>query len=234
MADKVIDLDKPEINEIVFGDHKFVAGDSFDDETKNTLSQAVIKHLKDHQIVPASAEIFVPCDDYITASWTSPGWICIHEFPFRAGLRIPCNSWISGVLSSMKLAPCQIMPSMWKVICLVDKLCLKFRLQLTVQDLKNVYSVRAHGRGRFIFRIRKGQSNLIELPDTGDDKDWKTGFLFLKSDTLENNGCLDYPIAERGKALLFLDLLSLAFLFCAGPKILILCTSSGFLATCAK
>ncbi|KAK9714577.1 hypothetical protein RND81_06G104900 [Saponaria officinalis] len=176
----------------------------------NILDASVVDFLKYEGYLLCGAEVFVPNHRAITASWWSAGWFCIYEAAFRAGLRVPCSPWLSEVLSDLRLAPSQLLPSSWGLLCAIDALCVRYLITLTPSDLRTVYYLRVCERGRFNLRVRSGQFPLVTLPDGYNRGDWKSRFMFMRKGSLGPGGMsLGLRMYTRGEYMFFAFFLAL-------------------------
>ncbi|KAK9690088.1 hypothetical protein RND81_09G104200 [Saponaria officinalis] len=180
----------------IFSNSEFF--DSKEDHA-NYLSPGVVDFLKKEGYLPNSAEVFVPEHPTITPSWECSGWFCIYEIAFRAGFKIPCRQIHRDTIEALGLSPCQLMPSVWKLLYGISFLCEKHSLTLTVQEIMNNYHERGYGKGKVIFRIRNGCPHLISGLDYGDDKQWCEKFMFIKKSSLgEDDAFIPATLSEKG------------------------------------
>ena len=109
-----------------------------------------------------------------------------------------------GVIKALNIMPCQIMPAVWKIVYAIDSICKKHELEITIEDLKYLYSIKTAGTRRFTFKARNTNQVLIRKM-LKEDGLWKFQFMFFKAETW--NAGIDFTnfkIREKGITLYLL------------------------------
>lgn len=107
----------------------------------NSLSTSDVEVLVNSRILPPSTIFFVTHESE-KADWTMPGWSCFYEYPFLNEASIPFSSFIKAFLTHLKVALCQLMPMVWRVLVSTDILAEKLGFELTLGDLAYTYAVK--------------------------------------------------------------------------------------------
>ena len=93
------------------------------------------------------------------------------------------------------------MPLIWKMVTVVDGVCRRRGLTITLQDLMYVYQVRSAGAERVTFKTKSLSTILIQVL-TKDDGSWRSYFFFVKT-TSWNAGLSfdDFELNRKSKLL---------------------------------
>lgn len=136
---------------------------------------------------PSEVEFLIP-DENELAETKKRGWICFFEYPFRIGLKFPFSPFIRSFFQSTKILPCQLMPSIWRMLVSIERLTEKFGLSLHSSVVWESYSLIEFDIGRYIFRVRKNCPPLIYGTSTANDRGWRSRFFFVNLGSLGSSG----------------------------------------------
>ncbi|KAI3746807.1 hypothetical protein L6452_09248 [Arctium lappa] len=70
------------------------------------------------------------------------GYCVLYEYPFKIGFSWPFSPLVRAFSDSFDLTPGQLMPQLWRIVQVIDRLTAEWELPFNVNDLLTAYSVR--------------------------------------------------------------------------------------------
>ena len=131
---------------------------------------------------PPSALLFYP-EPEARSDWFGPGLIGFHEYPFKIGHVLPFGPLTRSFLETFKLAPCQVMPSAWRILLWCETVSAKHEIPFSLADLMFAYEIHQAGSTRFSLKSQPGMEPLI-LNTPASDRAWPNRFFFADLDSL--------------------------------------------------
>ncbi|KAI3754267.1 hypothetical protein L1987_54047 [Smallanthus sonchifolius] len=104
-------------------------------------------------------------------------------------LSFPFPSLINDFFEITSLSYSQVMPMVWRILFLLDKLNRSHSLTIGIPELASVYNLRTHGHSRFLLQLKKGQIPLVQKA-TQNDGDWRGKYFFVKRASISGGDLL--------------------------------------------
>lgn len=152
---------------------KSVASEFTEDDIDNFLDKSGL---------PISTKIRAPTRDE-RPDECPEGWVVLYEYPFKIGYEFPLNSLMTQLLSVMQVSPAQIMPLVWRVIHVIDKLTQDTNMEFTLEDLLYLYEVKRVEVSRYTFFLKTGKHSLVENSGA-NDRGWKKRYFFVNKKSM--------------------------------------------------
>ncbi|MFS7956146.1 hypothetical protein Hanom_Chr07g00651161 [Helianthus anomalus] len=94
-------------------------------------------------------------------------------YPFSIGFIFPFTPFVNAFFSNTKIYYSQVIPLLWRILYILDKLSRTHSLDINVSELATVYELRTHGASLFTLQIKHGQTPHV-LKTKQNDQGWKT------------------------------------------------------------
>lgn len=127
--------------------------------------------------LPISSKTRIPKEDERLDDCPD-GWIVFYDYPFKIGCRFPLNPLMKELLTIMQVSPAHIMPLVWRVVHVIDKLKQGMGMTFTVEDLLYLYQAKTVENTRYTFFLKPGRRSLVENSGA-NDRGWKKRYLFV-------------------------------------------------------
>ncbi|KAM0047082.1 hypothetical protein Hdeb2414_s0009g00324311 [Helianthus debilis subsp. tardiflorus] len=141
-----------------------------------TFDGAYLSALQTSGIFPEGT-IFRPYDRELRSDMSSTEWLYFNAFPFTLGLRFPFSDFITNFFRMTSLSFSQIMPMLWRVLVVLDRIKNIHISELSIIDLPIAYWLRSHGSSRFLFYSTSPDPLIFRA--TRKEEEWKSEFFFF-------------------------------------------------------
>ncbi|XP_048503160.1 uncharacterized protein LOC125498888 [Beta vulgaris subsp. vulgaris] len=152
---------------------KNVASDFIEDDIDNFLEKSELS-ISTKVRAPTSEERPNDCPK---------GWVVLYEYPFKIGYKFPLNSLMTQLLSVMQVSPAQIMPLVWRVVHVIDKLAQDANMEFTLEDILYMYEIKRVEVSRYTFFLKPGKHSLVENSGA-NDRGWKKRYFFVNKKSM--------------------------------------------------
>ncbi|KAJ0780691.1 hypothetical protein HanPI659440_Chr06g0240581 [Helianthus annuus] len=125
-------------------------------------------------------------------------WLCFLAFPFTLGLRFLFSDFIMDFFCTTGLSFSQIMPMVWRVLVILDRIKNNHLPDLCVNDLPVVYRLRSHRSSRFL--LYSTSKNPLILRATQNEEEWKTKFFFVKRSSIPGGKSFPVKWLTKGRS----------------------------------
>ncbi|KAJ0716097.1 hypothetical protein HanPI659440_Chr13g0508911 [Helianthus annuus] len=166
-----------------------------------SFDSAHLSALKTSDIFPEGT-VFRPYDWEIRSDMASNEWLCFSAFLFTLGLRFPFPDFISKFFHITKISFSQTMPTLWRVLLVLDRIKNAHIPELSVHDLPLAYRLRCQGSCRFLFYSTSSDPLISRA--TRNEEEWIYKFFFVKRTDFRK---LAPPLADSEKRIQAIRLL---------------------------
>ena len=139
--------------------------------------ERVLRHNYD---IPPS--IFLHFPDTSTGMIDGSGDLCVYERMFLAGLRLPFPQIVRELLSSLGIAPAQLMPNGWRYFFSTYLLWpIVFQGEtMSIPEFLNIYGPHMYPTNGLVTFMVRGKNQFIELESTySNNKCWGEQFFYI-------------------------------------------------------
>ena len=114
------------------------------------------------------------------------GWVVLYEYPFKIGYTFPSNPLMTKLLTILQLSPAQLIPLLWRVLHVIDKLTTDMGMDFGLEDLLYMYELRKVENTRYTFVLKSGRKSLVENSGA-NDRGWKKRYVFVNESLIGEN-----------------------------------------------
>ncbi|XP_057251702.1 uncharacterized protein LOC130591799 [Beta vulgaris subsp. vulgaris] len=114
-------------------------------------------------------------------------WVVLYEYPFKIGIRLPFTPLARDLMQIYQISPGQIMPQVWRILSVIDRVTASWEEAFTLHDLLLHYEIRVKAKNRIALHAKARLEPLVGGIQS-NDRGWKNRFVFVKRSSLGEAG----------------------------------------------
>ena len=84
-------------------------------------------------------------------------WVVLYEYPFKIGIRLPFSPIARDLMQIYQISPGQIMPQVWRILSVVDRVTTSWEEVCTLHKLLLCYEIKVKAKNRITLHANARQ-----------------------------------------------------------------------------
>lgn len=108
----------------------------------------------------------------------------LYEYPFRIGFTWPFSSLSRAFMQTFNLSSGQLMPQLWRIIHVIERVTTKWETPFTLNDLLVAYQVKMDKNHRYSLFSRYKIEKVLVQNIAVNDRGWKSRYIIGRASML--------------------------------------------------
>ncbi|XP_057764708.1 uncharacterized protein LOC130985652 [Salvia miltiorrhiza] len=167
---------------------------SIENPTSDINRAGLVRRIRRKYMIPDWVTLHAP-DATLLANYYVENMVCLYEFIFVQGSRLPLPRLVLELCDYHHLSPGQLMPNAWRLLLCIQVFAELHNFDVNVYDVLYSYAVNEHrSTGRFCMKVRPNKDALIASLGDGE-KNWASKYIFVNYDSLGVPADMSIPSA---------------------------------------